>query len=152
MAEKSNVIAIVALCISIGSAAFSLYQWWNSQTDSKINAAIEISKNYIQDRDQERPIHLLSLRLNPKNKFTSEQSEELSRYMARLEYYALLINNRRVDETFVAWVIVCDMSLVLAWSKLVKGDPPVQAMPETEKYIKKAATRPCAPLDPPQSN
>jgi hypothetical protein len=43
--NAANITATIALFVSIATAAFSIYQWYFSQREARINAAIEISKS-----------------------------------------------------------------------------------------------------------
>jgi hypothetical protein len=109
MAKESNTVAILALCVSIGTAAFSIYQWRSSQTESKINSAIEISKQYIRDKE-------LS---NGRNELISAQEEiptagtaaaySFREYIDYLEYISYLANNSRVDEQYISPTLQCDI-------------------------------------------
>jgi hypothetical protein len=51
MANTSDLIATTALVVSILSAGFSVYQWDQSERESKIVAAIDVSRKYVEDKD-----------------------------------------------------------------------------------------------------
>jgi hypothetical protein len=59
MSEKPSVTAVLALLISLGTAAFSLYQWTAAQEEKKITIAVDISKSFLLDNDAPRRIEIL---------------------------------------------------------------------------------------------
>jgi hypothetical protein len=111
MAERPQTIAIIALCLSIGTASFSVYQWWRAQRESIINASIEVTRNYIRQSDHDRAPATLRSMNTPGVAIAVKPPdwEIVRRYMAELEYIAFLLNESRLNEDFVAPSIIFDI-------------------------------------------
>jgi hypothetical protein len=51
MTRKEYPIAVAALIISLLSATFSVYQFFDGERQAHINSALEISKAYLMDKE-----------------------------------------------------------------------------------------------------
>jgi hypothetical protein len=134
MVEKTSSTAIIALCISIATAAFSIYQWWYSQQDLKIIAAVDISRKY---QDIEKSLknrqELLSYARNEPVAYTPE----IVKYLQRLEYIAYLVIYDRIDLRYLAPDIKCDMLLsARAGARVRKGNA---GMADSKLYSERLA-------------
>jgi hypothetical protein len=106
VAEKPSSVAIIALCISIGTAAFSVYQFWNSQREDRIRTAVEISRNFAHDQD-ELAIEAIVIADLHKSKLSNEQLIRLAKLGDQLEYVSFLANTKRIDEEYLSSSIKC---------------------------------------------
>jgi hypothetical protein len=157
MAEPASVIAKVALFISIGTAAFSIYQWWNTQREDRIKNAIEISKSYYKDVDT---LTQRAVMLAYKGQKVSPQQILLIGQMTdQMEYIALLTNHGKLDQDFLSQDIQCAMLFVLgAHAQLKTTFPPLEEVKlrEINKFAPHAQCAIKTTVDqavtPPQSN
>jgi hypothetical protein len=111
MAERTGIIAIAALILSIGTAGFSVYQWWSGRNEARISAAIDFSKRRFEGTGP-------SIAITPQNQ---KEATEVILQTRWHEYLAHLINNNRLDDRYLAQVIKCEMTVVLNASKNVQG-------------------------------
>jgi hypothetical protein len=105
MAEKSSLVARSALVVSIGAAAFSVYQWWSSGRYERIRAAIEISNKYIDqaiDADQ-RADEYWAGQSGP------ETRADIAKHYARLEYIAYLGNVGLINIHYLSQFLICSI-------------------------------------------
>ncbi len=110
MTDKSNGLAVAALIISIGTAAFSIYQWWNSERSSRINAAMEVSKHYLEDKELNAARMEINMMVSVKQQTVSVESSLATRaYISWLNYVAFLSNNERLDPDYLAELLTCDI-------------------------------------------
>lgn len=108
---RANYLSMISICISVASASFAFYQWRSSQRETKVSAAMEISKNWVQDSGLERQQKILAtLATEPGYNVTSEERNDATNYVRRLEYVAFLLNRDKIDETYVAIAIKCDLA------------------------------------------
>jgi hypothetical protein len=105
MAEKRNTTATIALCLSIGSLSFAVYQWSNGQSETRINAAIEISKTLPAELPQavREALNLLIL----KKALSEDQISDLLDMAVSFEYLANLANNKRVATEYLSATVKC---------------------------------------------
>lgn len=130
MAEKASSTAIIALCISIGTAVFSIYQWWNGQTESRINAAIEISKNHLRDRDATVMAAVVKAAFT-KEDLSLQELMLIARRADELEYVAFLANHNKIDKTYLSTPINCDIVFTAkATDRLKEMVPTLAKSPE----------------------
>jgi hypothetical protein len=128
MAAKKDPIAIVALCISIVTAVFSVYQWWNNEKESRVNAAIEISRNNLKDRDERTMAAVVKIITG--NEISLEDAMLISLHADQLEYIAFLANANKLDKSYLSVALNCDIVLtLLAGDKLAKLFPPLAKSP-----------------------
>jgi hypothetical protein len=157
MAEPTSVTAKVALFISIGTAAFSIYQWWNTQREDRIKNAIEISKSYYKDNDT--PTQLALMLAYKGQKVSPQQILLIGQMTDQMEYIALLTNHGKLDRDFLSQDIQCAMLFVLgAHAQLKTIFPPLEAIKllEINKFTPHAQCAIKTTIDqavtPPQSN
>ena len=48
--KTSDVIAIIALVVSLATGLFSFYQWKQADAEARITAAIDVSRKYSEDK------------------------------------------------------------------------------------------------------
>ncbi len=102
-------LAIFGALLSVATAAASGYQWWNSAREANINAAIEVSKNYLKDNDTyNTAVQLTKLSWNNGFVISDEQYKSL-RLVTYLEYISLLINNSKLNVDYVSDTLKCDI-------------------------------------------
>jgi hypothetical protein len=125
MAEKASPTAIVALCISIVTAAFSIYQWWNSERESRVTTAIEISKDYLRQAENNQKILPIVLKFYIGNERPSmEEILALTGHADNLQYIAFLANTGKLDKSYLSLNLICDMIFTeAATSNLAKMLP-----------------------------
>jgi hypothetical protein len=108
VAEKpTSTIAVIALFVSISTAGFSFFQWWNSEREARINAAIEISRTFnnrpplTKEEDDTPPV--------PGGQLSPAQATFLMRIVDRSDYIAYLVNHRRVDFDYLSANVKCGL-------------------------------------------
>jgi hypothetical protein len=105
------VIAVGGLVIALIGFGLSVYQWWNSEINTRINAAVEVSTKHIQDDGLER------IRRDYLDwfygKVTSDNVDQKRTaaliYVLYLEYVAQLINSKRIQEDYVSLQLKCEL-------------------------------------------
>jgi hypothetical protein len=107
MAEKPSKIAIVALVLSVITASFSTYQWWDNQRNMRIAAAIEVSKKY--ESSNTRPLADAVFALVKGKQLTRDQASEIFRNMLEMEYLAFLANRNKIDVDYLSYPIKCSI-------------------------------------------
>jgi hypothetical protein len=161
MAEKASTTAIVALCISIGTAAFSVYQWWNSQQELRISVAVNMATQYVQDPTvQLQRESLYAVLISAPDQGLPIKQEDRDRLLLlinRLEYIAQLANASRLNEKFLPHSVKCDIQLLAdEIAKVPTGVlEPSTPTAEIKKFSGRLGHSPCElrPGDPPpQSN
>jgi hypothetical protein len=105
MAEKSSLVAKFALVVSIGAAAFSVYQWWSSGRSERIRAAIEVSNKFI---DQAIDAEYIANAFQAGEK-TPEALAEVTKHYARLEYVAYLGNVGLINVNYLSQFLICSI-------------------------------------------
>lgn len=148
---------MAALIISICTATFSVFQWWNSQQEDRIKNAIDFSKNYYKETDTATKFALMAA-YSGKSVSISE-GLLVAQFTDQLEYIALLTNTNKLDRNFLSQDIQCAMVFALgAHSNIRKTMPVLEAikLSELNKFspyaqcgIKDAVER---QLSSPQSN
>jgi hypothetical protein len=136
--EKADWVAIVTLLIAIFGAGLSLYQWRNTETDSRIAAAIDVSTKYMQDTTiiQMRNDFLDFLNNKVAVGDMSQKSLSVQNYLIYLDYIATLINNNRVNEDYVSLYLKCQIlwrfpSALMSTNKA----PAVLPLPPSQPYL-----------------
>jgi hypothetical protein len=105
MAEKSNLVAKLALVVSIGAAAFSVYQWWSGGRSERIRAAIEVSNKYI-DQAIDADYVVDGYRAGERN---PEEIAGVAKHYARLEYVAYLGNVGLINVNYLSPFLTCSI-------------------------------------------
>jgi hypothetical protein len=142
MADKSTLISATALAISFVSIGFTFFQWWSSGQENRINAAIEISKNHLRERDAATSV-AIAHGINPEDPFTNEDLVRISKHAEALEYIAFLANSNRLEKSYLSPMVSCDIILTnITIAKLAKSDSYLKDKrwpnPEIENFIKTA--------------
>jgi hypothetical protein len=112
MSRLTDRLAVAAFCLSIGTAAFSIFQWWNTEKQNRITAAIELSKNFIKDTDPETVEAVWAAAKSPA-KISVNQLTLFAKFGDQLNYIALLANKGRIDRDYLHPSIDCSV-IVLA--------------------------------------
>lgn len=118
----SDIVAISSLIISMATATFTFYQWRYGERESRIVAAIEISKIYADDKGAASvdALRALSLEKIGSDNWASKQRAG-ERSAQKFEYIASLINKGRLDYDYVSDELKCDISMAhLTVSDLVE--------------------------------
>jgi hypothetical protein len=102
--KASDVIASLALIVSLLVAGFSIYQFEHADSEARIVAAIDVSRKYLEDT--QLPNQLATYR---REKSPSDSSNRL---LLRLNYIAYLANTNRLDGRYLSLQIGCDMKEV----------------------------------------
>jgi hypothetical protein len=105
------VVAVGGLVIALAGGALSVYQWWNSEVNTRINGAVEVSTKHIQDSGLER---IRSDYLDWFYGKVTDDNVDQKRtaaliYMLYLEYVAQLINSKRIHEDYVSLQLKCEL-------------------------------------------
>jgi hypothetical protein len=104
----SDRIAIVSLCLSVATGGFTFFQWWNSQREAHIAAAIDISRKLIdQPLSREETAAVITAYRNDTVPF--EQVEKITKNAQLLNYVALLANRNKLEKEYLADDIPCFM-------------------------------------------
>ncbi len=153
MAEKASRTAIIALCISIGTAGFSIYQWWNGQAEGRISAAIEISKNHLRDRELKVMASIVKAAFTEDN-LSTEELLMIGHHADELEYVAFLANHDKIDKSYLSLPITCDIVLTSKASERLKQLIPTMAKSPEHQMRDFSRTAVCDlnSMVPPQSN
>jgi hypothetical protein len=107
--SPTGSIARAALVVSILSAAFSFLQWSNTESENRISVAVEISKNYLKERDVAASGLVVKTVNSGLDSISKEEAIEIGRYTDLLSYIALLTNKNRLDKAYLADTIACDI-------------------------------------------
>jgi hypothetical protein len=111
MAESPSKTAKVALAISILTACFSIFQWWNTEKEARISAAIDVSRNYYKDLNLPQ-VHAL-MKAYVGGDLSHDELQLFVREADYLNYIAKLANENKLDKTFLSRDIHCAMLLTL---------------------------------------
>lgn len=138
MPEKPSTVAVIALCLSIGSACFSIFQWWSNERQKKIDIAIDISKKYIQDRELEKGhLQVESSYLAKKTSDipSGEEAYPAGVYLKYLEYVAFLANSDKLDEAYLSRALKCDIKITFRTLRFVQAAFGIDFnLPEIERF------------------
>jgi hypothetical protein len=155
MAERPSKIAKIALSlsivtglISIAAAAFSVYQWFDTQRQQRISAAIEFSKDYLHDPEMvDRYAKLLDD--DPKKRPMSNEDMLKERsFIDLLNYIAALANVDLIDNRYLSWRIKCDIYYVGRF--IVPNRPDIaNAMKDITRYVTEHRAADCPDRAPP---
>jgi len=115
--QKSDgrVTGRIAIAISVVSFLFTGYQWWNGQRESRINAAVEISRIYLLDPDVKRGYDVFlnyKVSARPSGEFSEEFLRERS-YIDFVNYISDLANRDRINNDYLSSRIKCDIAYVV---------------------------------------
>jgi hypothetical protein len=137
-------IAIVSLCLSVATASFTFYQWWNTQQENRITAAIEVSKNYLKERNQEVFGEVYSAYRNP-DEISSEAVLRITRHSDELSYIVFLTNRGRLDPSYLPGDFPCLVSLLSGALKNIKKQYPSVGQEATfEEFDLFLSIKPCS--------
>jgi hypothetical protein len=101
--KSSDVIALLALIVSLGSGVFTFYQWKQTDIESRVVAAIDVSRKYSEDKDIPRLIQEYT------TSSSQSRSDAFQRLLLRLNYIAYLANIARLDRNYLSLQISCDI-------------------------------------------
>jgi hypothetical protein len=153
----ASATAIIALCLSVMNAAFSFFQWWNGERESHITAAVEISKNYINKEQEEREKSIapvLKTLFFGKDSISGDELESIARHGEIMAYVAFLANKNRLDKSYLASSLVCDIVWTdKAFRTLVEKEPRIQQTSVRKEMEIFAGANPCEiilPTSPPK--
>jgi hypothetical protein len=137
-ADKPSWVAKTGLAIAILSFAlsiFGVYQWWNSEVNSKINAAIDLSTKDIQDSGIEKIRNDYIDWFNGKVTESDRDRKTFAAqtYVLYLDYVAQLINSKRVHEGYISLLLKCE--LINNYSNLYKNKKPHNDLPTPDKIV-----------------
>ena len=107
--STTGTIARAALVVSILSAVFSFLQWLNTESENRISAAVELSKNYLKERDVAASDLVVKTIIDGADSISKEDATTIGRYTDLLSYIALLTNKNRLDKVYLADTITCDI-------------------------------------------
>jgi hypothetical protein len=130
LAEKTRVLSLAALCISIVSAAFSIFQWWNGEREALINVAINFSTDHAKYRDNATESATIKAIIG-KDPLSNEELLLVANRADQYEYIAFLANSNRLDKSYLSVALKCDIILTQAAYDKLKGLlPAMQRSPE----------------------
>jgi hypothetical protein len=135
LGEKPSKVAIIALCLSIGTAAFSIYQWWSGQRASRIAAAVGISNRYIY------PYDLGERMYEERQSASPDDMRRFEAYSNRLEYIAFLANRDLIDADYIPQILQCDILFTSGIIKHLQKDRKVQVAMLSPNLEMEAFTR-----------
>jgi hypothetical protein len=102
-------LAVFGSVLSVTTAIFSAFQWWGGQRDIRINAAIDISRKYIEDGDLAKGRKELFAAQQKTPTAGSPEADAMLTYIRFLEYVSYLANTGRVDDTYLIASMRCDI-------------------------------------------
>ncbi|MGB9365952.1 MAG: hypothetical protein WCE79_08060 [Xanthobacteraceae bacterium] len=130
--QKASWQAQVAFYLSIATALFSAFQWWNNQNEVRINAAMEISKNYAKPYEAST-VEAVDLAIAG-SKLDAAKATALYQMALEYDYVAQLANAGRIDIDFLSQKVKCgiwlaDLAVKGATRTGVTFDPPLDQLP-----------------------
>jgi hypothetical protein len=134
VAISGLVSATAGLVIAIFAVGLSVYRW-NSEVNSTISAAIEISTKNIQDSglDKVRSDYLDWLHGKGTDYNMDQKIFAAQTYVLYLDYVAQLINTKRVHPDYVSSLLKCE--LVDNFRNLYEKDTPSDILPKKDKIM-----------------
>ena len=136
---NSNPLAIVSLCLSVLTASFSAYQWSRGEQERKINAAVDISNNYVNNRELASQLVSLAKIGDPNQNISEQQTYDSFHVVYRMQYIAYLIDRGLIDDDYVVQSLKCDMTLASAMVSPLAKRVNSQPLPTVE--LQKVAAR-----------
>jgi hypothetical protein len=142
------IFSVIAICISLGTFGFSVYQSRDTQHEHRINAAIELSKMYLQDKEiSDR--YAMILNYDPKKARSNDEFLRERSFVDLINYIATLANQNLIDNHYLSWRIKCDIYFV---GKIVAPNRPdlTNAVRESTRYVDEERAADCperAPLN-----
>jgi hypothetical protein len=118
----ANQIATLSLALAVASSVFAVYQWWTSDKQEKIRAAIDISNQHLADPVNKVALDLLARQVQSGQGSIVDFAPKLASYRARLEYFAFLANRGLADRRYYSMSLTCDIIGIA--SSDPKEDPP----------------------------
>lgn len=148
MAERPSKTAKIALWISIGTgvisiatAVFSVYQWFDTQRQQRISAAIEFSEDYLHDPEIVGSYAKI-LDYDPKKTISNEEMLQERSFIDLLNYIAALANVDLIDNRYLSWRIKCDIYYVGKF--IVPKRPDIaNAMKDITRYVNEDRATDC---------
>ena len=137
-ALSSHQIAVVSLVIAVGGSVFSVYQYWRSDRQARIQAAIDISQKHIQDV---LCPSCLRGRFESGTIGAADYFPKIEASYGRLEYAAFPANGRLADRDYYSMVLTCDI-ITMASQKDALSNSNGQPIESTEatKFAKQRKT------------
>ena len=105
----ANQIATLSLAVAAVSSAFAVYQWWTSDKQEKIRAAIDISNQHLADPVNKVALDLMARQVNMGQGSMLDYAPKLASYQARLEYFAFLANRGLADRRYYSMSLTCEI-------------------------------------------
>jgi hypothetical protein len=107
MADKPSGLAIAAFCLTVVNILFSAYQWWNGQSDARMTAAIELSKQAILSPEEGSKRNKAAIALMQHRQLDADQATALHKWISEAEYMAFLINRKKLDPEYISGAVKC---------------------------------------------
>jgi len=111
VAESPSKTARAALALSIVSICFSVFQWWNTEKEARISAAIDVSRNYYKDLNLPQAHALMKAYVG--GNLNRDELELFVREADYLNYIAKLANENKLDKNFLSRDISYAMLVIL---------------------------------------
>ncbi|GJD76393.1 DUF4760 domain-containing protein [Methylobacterium goesingense] len=116
--DKSNWQAQFAFYLALISAGFSFYQWWNSEEATKINATVDISRKFFEDKNFETYMNTIGkigekFADNPLKGFETDidSKRNLIKYFYHMDYIASLSNRKLIEPRYMSDLLKCNIFL-----------------------------------------
>jgi hypothetical protein len=111
-------LSILGSVLAVASVLWSTYQWMDSRRESRISAAVDISRNYLKETSDStsNEINRAALGLEMSN----EDALIALRGANVLEYIAFLANNNRINEDYLAEELKCSIKHASEGAKNIK--------------------------------
>jgi hypothetical protein len=111
---KAPTVAIIALCVSLATAAFSVLQWWYNQKATKAAAAVEVSKTYMRERDEkqmgEEYMAFVALKQRKDAGEWHPIYENKITFLGwQFNYIVFLVEKGMLDKNYLSPIMKCDM-------------------------------------------
>jgi hypothetical protein len=113
--------------LAILSSGFAIYQWWSSNRQELIRAAIDASNKYI-----EAAINPYAVMAQRELGFINDA--KIENQFARLEYVSYLANRGLLNSQYLTPFLLCDIRDMVEWKVGSRFKKP--ATPEAEKFIR----------------
>lgn len=140
---RANWHANAAFYLSLLTAAFSTYQWWNGERESRRNAAVDFSMKYLEDEAVHKGVDALVASTH--DDFSYLMVDSAANYVEIMEYTAYLINSGRFDPNYVSRKVLCDVTLAVADVRSSKvGVLQAVKRKEMEKLLRTAPSDVCS--------
>lgn len=129
---------IIGNCLSVLAMAISVYAvYWQAQVTSRqrrIDIAVDISRNYLHDKDAE----LNGKKLAWCQSFSRPEGADLEKLYKSsddLEYVALLANNEQLNASYLSLDLKHNIALTLQLEEKMKSLGSRRDRPEMRKFV-----------------